>query len=66
MVVVYWTELALEDLKSIHDYISKDSRVYADRMVEKIIARVDQIAVPGIAKLMSAAKRHVQFDKPIE
>jgi hypothetical protein len=42
MVVVYWTELALEDLKSIHESISKDSSVYADRMVEKIIARVDQ------------------------
>ena len=43
MVVVFWTELALEDLKSIHDYISKDSQVYADRMVDKILKRADQI-----------------------
>ena len=26
MVKVIWTELALGDLKAIHDYISKDSR----------------------------------------
>jgi toxin ParE1/3/4 len=43
MVSIHWTELALDDLKSIHDYISKDSQVYADRMVEKIISRIDQI-----------------------
>ena len=43
MVVVFWTELALEDLKSIHDYRSKDSQVYADRMVDKILKRADQI-----------------------
>jgi toxin ParE1/3/4 len=43
MVTVSWTELALDDLKSIHEYISKDSVVYAKRMVDKIISRVDQI-----------------------
>ena len=43
MVNVIWTELAIEDLKSIHDYISLDSKVYADRFVEKIFSRVDQL-----------------------
>lgn len=43
MVTVSWTELALDDLKSIHEYISRDSPVYAKRMVDKIISRVDQI-----------------------
>jgi plasmid stabilization system protein ParE len=33
MVKVVWTDLALEDLKSIHEYISKDSKFYADRFV---------------------------------
>jgi addiction module RelE/StbE family toxin len=44
MVKITWTELAIEDLKIIHAYILKDSKIYADRMAEKIIARVDQLA----------------------
>jgi len=43
MVNVVWTDLAREDLKSIHDYISKDSKYYADRLVTKIIYRVEQL-----------------------
>ncbi|MBC8004917.1 MAG: type II toxin-antitoxin system RelE/ParE family toxin [Verrucomicrobia bacterium] len=40
MVKIIWTSLAVSDLKIVHDYISAESKVYADRMVEKIIARV--------------------------
>ena len=40
MVKIIWTPLALADLKIIHDYISTESHVYANRMVEKLIARV--------------------------
>lgn len=40
---IIWSEFAVEDLKSIHDYISKDSKVYAARFVEKIISRVGQL-----------------------
>ncbi|MEO7532413.1 MAG: type II toxin-antitoxin system RelE/ParE family toxin [Ferruginibacter sp.] len=43
MVKVIWTEIALEDLRLIHEYISKDSKFYADRFVEKLIRRVDQL-----------------------
>ena len=43
MVVIVWTEFALEDLESIHDYISRDSKIYASRQVERIINRVDQL-----------------------
>ena len=43
MVKVVWTEFAIEDLKSIHDYISSDSKVYASRFVEKLMSRVDQL-----------------------
>ena len=43
MVKIIWTEFAIEDLKSIHEYISKDSKVYADRFIEKLISRVDQL-----------------------
>jgi len=43
MAKLIWSELALEDLQSIHEYISKDSKRYADRFIEKIINRVDQL-----------------------
>jgi toxin ParE1/3/4 len=43
MVKVIWTEFAIEDLRSIHNYISQDSKVYADRFIEKIISRVEQL-----------------------
>ena len=43
MAKVIWSELALDDLKSIHDYISKDSMIYANRVIEKIIQRIDQL-----------------------
>jgi addiction module RelE/StbE family toxin len=43
MVTIDWTEFALEDLKEIHDYISLDSKVYADRCIDKLITRVDQL-----------------------
>ena len=43
MVKLFWTDIAIEDLKSIHEYISKDSKRYADRFIEKLIERVDQL-----------------------
>ena len=43
MVKIIWTEFAIEDLRLIHEYISKDSKRYADRFVEKLIERVDQL-----------------------
>ena len=43
MVNVIWTQVAIEDLKLIHEYISKDSEFYADRFVGKIIKRIKQL-----------------------
>lgn len=51
MVTVVWTELALFDLQEIHDFIRKDSIRYADRQIEKIITKVDQlIQFPNLGK----------------
>mgnify|MGYP000860124799 FL=1 len=44
MVKLIWTEVAIEDLKSIHDFIAQDSKVYAERLIEKIILRIDQLS----------------------
>lgn len=43
MVKVIWTNPAIEDLKSIKDYVSRESEVYASRLVEQIINRVEQL-----------------------
>ena len=43
MVKVFWTDLAIQDLRSIFDYISKDSQGYATEQVERLINRVDQL-----------------------
>lgn len=43
MVKVIWTDFAIEDLRSIHNYIAQDSKIYASRFVEKIILRIDQL-----------------------
>lgn len=43
MVSVIWPEVAIEDLSSIHKYISRDSEFYADRFVEKVMNRVSQL-----------------------
>lgn len=43
MVKIIWTEIALDDLRLIHEYICKDSKVYADRFIDKFFNRVDQL-----------------------
>jgi toxin ParE1/3/4 len=43
MVKIIWTDFAIDDLRSIHNYISLSSKVYADRFIEKLIHRVDQL-----------------------
>jgi len=43
MVTINWTELAVQDLRDIHDYIAKDSKFYADRYIDKLIDWVDQL-----------------------
>ena len=43
MVKIVWSKTALLDLKNIFDYIAKDSKYYAIRLVERIIISVDQL-----------------------
>ena len=43
MVRIVWTDVALDDLRLIHEYIAFDSKKYADRFIEKLMTRVDQL-----------------------
>jgi len=41
---VNWTNTALDQLQSIHDYIARNSPYYAKRMVDRITRRSIQIS----------------------
>ncbi len=41
---VFWTETAVQHLSSIYSYISKNSPQYAQRLVDKLTKRSEQIA----------------------
>ena len=60
MVKIIWSDLAIEDLKSIHDYISKDSTRYASEMIERVIQRVDQLE-----KFPNSGRKVPEFDNEL-
>ncbi len=41
---IVWSDEALNDLHAIHDFIARDSDLYAGRMVERLIGRVEEVA----------------------
>jgi addiction module RelE/StbE family toxin len=41
MVKINWTKIALRDLNHIHKYIAEDSKYYADRLIAKLVERVE-------------------------
>lgn len=40
---VYWTDRAVNDLHAVHDYIARTSPEYAQRMVDRLTRRSEQI-----------------------
>jgi addiction module RelE/StbE family toxin len=49
VVKLIWTELALADLKQIHEYIARDSEKYAERQIARIIKKVEQLELQPIS-----------------
>ena len=43
MEKVSWTRRSINDLMLIHEFISLDSKFYADRFINKIVSRVEQL-----------------------
>jgi addiction module RelE/StbE family toxin len=51
--VVEWTDPAKQDLKSIHDYISRDSRLYAKKVSFEIIEKTEKLNIfPEIGRIV--------------
>jgi addiction module RelE/StbE family toxin len=43
MTRIVWTDPAVSDLDSIHEYISRDSEIYADSVLSEIFDAVDRL-----------------------
>ena len=49
--MVKWSVPARNDLKQIHDYIAKDSKFYAQNVIQKIVAKTETITeLPEIGR----------------
>ena len=50
---IRWTEQALEDLRSIHDFIGRDSPTFASLIVEKVILAIEQLTeYPDLGRIV--------------
>jgi len=74
---VVWTETALRHLTAIHAFISQDSVTYAQRMVDRVTRRSEQIALfpqsgrmvpeaglPQIREIIEGPYRLIYYVKP--
>ena len=53
MVRIEWTELSLEDLNEIRDYIARDSKCYANLFVKKLYDAVQKLKeLPNISRFV--------------
>ncbi len=53
MAKIIWTEIALEDLRCIYENISKDSKVYADKFISKVVERVEILqSFPNLGRVV--------------
>lgn len=51
--MVKWSVPARNDLKQIHDYIAKDSKYYARRVIQEIVAKTETLTeFPEIGRIV--------------
>ena len=51
-VRIIWTDAARADLRAIHDYIARDSQMYAIRVIEQIKSKVESIIFPEASAMV--------------
>lgn len=48
---IKWTELAINDIENIREYIKKDSEIYAERFIGKIVKAIEKLTIfPNIGR----------------
>ncbi len=51
--MVKWSVPAKNDLKQIHDYIAKDSKYYAQNVIQEIVAKTETlIELPEVGRIV--------------
>jgi len=63
---VHWTNTATEHLVAIYEYIARDSQDYALRMVDRITARSEQVAMHPQSGRMVPEYQHEHVREVIE
>jgi toxin ParE1/3/4 len=54
---ILWTDPAIEDLRSLHSYIAKDSEIYASSFVERIILATEKLtSFPRLGRVVPEAE----------
>lgn len=66
MAEIVWTRSSLHDLQELHGYVSEDSAYYADRLVLKLISRVEILAKQPKAGRVVPEKEDVNIRELIE
>jgi toxin ParE1/3/4 len=57
-VKIFWSPLAVERLENIFEYISKDDRMAAKRMIDKIFKKIESLSrFPGRGRKVPEANR---------
>ena len=53
---ILWTEPSIEDLRNLHGYIARDSKIYATIFVQRIILAVERLAdFPRLGRVVPEA-----------
>jgi addiction module RelE/StbE family toxin len=65
-VKVEWTDTAIEHLVSIYEYVAHDSKPYADRLIDKLTRRSEQIGAFPLSGRMVPEYRDESIREVIE
>jgi toxin ParE1/3/4 len=65
-VRVHWTNTAIEHLVSIYEYVAHNSKPYADRLIDKLTRRSEQIAAFPLSGRMVPEYRDESIREVIE
>jgi len=53
---IEWTDPAIESLRNLHDYIAKDSEVYARSFIQRIVLAVEKLTnFPRLGRVVPEA-----------
>jgi addiction module RelE/StbE family toxin len=58
-VRVHWTDTAVDHLLSIYEYVAQDSATYADRLMDRLTSRSEQIGT-----FPRSGRRVPEYDAP--